>query len=57
VQLLEEYDAGGIGEGNVRQLEGQLNLIGESMHIACSAELLDRGTRYPTFDPKGHDTP
>jgi hypothetical protein len=53
-QFLEKGDPRGIGERNVRQLEGQLNLIGESMHVACFAKLLDRGTRYPAFYPKGY---
>jgi hypothetical protein len=53
-QFLEEYDPRSIGERNIRQLKRQLNLLGDSVNIACSPELLDRGTRYPTFDPKGY---
>jgi hypothetical protein len=55
-QFPEEYDPTGIRKGNVRQIEGQLNLLGESMHIACSAKLLDKGTRYPALYSKGHGT-
>jgi hypothetical protein len=53
-QFLQEYEPRGVSVRNIRQLEGQLNLLGASVHIACSAELLDRGARYPAFDPKGY---
>jgi hypothetical protein len=53
-QFLEEYEPRGVSVRNIRQLEGQLNLLGVSVHIARSTELLDRGARYPAFDPKGY---
>lgn len=51
-QFFEECNASGIGEGNVLQLQVQLNLIRTGVDIACCAKFLDPRARDSAFYPK-----
>ncbi|HXC97236.1 MAG TPA: hypothetical protein VNU92_16160 [Edaphobacter sp.] len=51
-QFVEEGNAGGISEGNVLQLQVQLNLIRAGVDIACCAEFFHPRARDSAFHSK-----
>src|SRR5579863_2445797 len=51
-QFLEQFNTRGVGERNVRKIQGQPDPVAESVQIARSPELLDPAFRQTTFYPE-----